>query len=125
MKFFRLILSIAVASWMTGIGNLGLAQESNNSTFSFTLAPLQYAHVKGNVGKFEALNWMPNGAVEGISDISFVKDINKDISLSVEGSEFTNDNGTGHLTLKDGDIAFLKVDHNAFRKYYDNSGGVY
>jgi hypothetical protein len=110
---------------MTGTGRYVLAQDANTSPFSITLAPVQFADVKGNVGKFEALNWMPNGAVEGVSDISFVKDINKDISLSVEGSEYTNDNGSGNLTLKDGDKAFLKIEYNAFRKYYDNTGGVY
>jgi len=67
---------------------------------------------------------MPKRAVEG-GGISFVKDINKDISLNVEGSEFSNDNGDGHLTLKDADLAFLKIDYNAFRKYFDNTGGVY
>jgi len=124
MKSLRWVLSIAVATYMTGAGNLLLAQETNASPFSITLAPLQYADVKGNVGKFEALNWMPNGAVEGGS-VSFVKDINKDISLNVEGSEFTNDDGNGQLTLQDGDKAFLHIDYNAFRKYYDGTGGVY
>ena len=124
MKSLRLLLAIAVATYMTGAGNLLLAQETNASPFSVTLAPLQYAEVKGNIGKFEALNWMPNGAVEGGS-ISFVKDINKDISLSIEGSEYTNDDGNGQLILKDGDKAFLQIDYNAFRKYYDGTGGVY
>jgi len=124
MKSFRLLLSVVLATYMTGAGNLLLAQETNAAPFSITLAPLQYADVKGNVGKFEALNWMPNGATEGI-DVSFVKDINKNISLSVDGSEFSNDNGTAHLTLKDGDMSFLQIDYNAFRKYFDNTGGVY
>src|SRR5208282_1216195 len=123
MRYLRLLLSIAVAVYMTGAGRFVFAQEANTSPFSLTLEPVQYAYVKGNVGKFEALNWMPAGAVEGISDMSFVKDINKDVSLNIEGSEFTNDTGNGRLTLKDGDIAFLKIEYNAFRKYYDNTGG--
>ena len=46
--------------------------------------------------------------------------------MDVEGSEFPKtDDDTGHLTLKDGDMAFLKIDYNAFRKYFDNTGGVY
>jgi len=124
MKILRSLLSIVVATYMTGAGNLLLAQETNASPFSVTLAPLQYASVKGNIGKFEALNWMPDGGVEGGS-ISFVKDINKDISLSVEGSEYTNDNGNGQLILQDGDKAFLQIDYNAFRKYYDGISGDY
>src|ERR1039458_6950499 len=105
MKIFRLLLSVIVASFMTGAGNFVLAQETNSSPFSITLSPLQYANVKGNVGKFEALNWMPNGGDEGVSNITFVKDINKNISLDVEGSAFPNtDNYDDELTLKDGDI---------------------
>jgi hypothetical protein len=109
---------------MTGAGRYALAQDANTSPFSITIAPVQFADVKGNVGKFEALNWMPNGAVEGVSDISFVKDINKDVSLNIDGSEFSNDNGTAHLTLKDGDMGFFQIDYNAFRKYFDNTGPV-
>ena len=81
MRSLRLLLSIALAVYMTGACYFALAQETNTSPFSITLEPVQYAAVKGNIGKFEALNWMPNGAVEGVSDITFVKDINKNISL--------------------------------------------
>ncbi|MBF0512096.1 MAG: hypothetical protein HQL13_07210, partial [Candidatus Omnitrophica bacterium] len=124
MKSFRLLLSVIVA-FMTPTGSLVLAQE-RTTPLSITLEPLQYADVKGNVGKFEALNWMKNGADAGVSDIAFVKDINKDVSLDIEASVFAKtDNGHGELTLKKGDIAFLKIDYNAFRKYYDNTGGVY
>jgi hypothetical protein len=126
MRSLRILLSMALAIYMTGAGPYVFAQESDASPFSITVAPVQFADVKGNVGKFEALNWMPNGADAGVSDISFVKDINKNISLDVDGSVFPKtDNNTGHLTLTDGDIAFLKVDYNAFRKYYDNTGGQY
>jgi len=125
MRSFRLLLSIALAVYMTGAGRLAFAQDADTSPFSITLAPVQFADVKGNVGKFEALNWMPNGAVEGVSDVSFVKDINKDISLSIDGSEFSDDNGTGQLILKDGDKAYLELDYNAFRKYFDNTGPVF
>ncbi len=126
MRIFRLLLSITVASWVTGLGQFTLAQETNTSPFSITLSPVQYADVKGNVDKFRALNWMKDGGNAGISDMTFVKDINKDISLSAGGSVFAKtDDYTGHLTLKDGDLAFLKIDYNAFRKYYDNTGGVY
>lgn len=126
MKSLRILLSIALAVYMTGAWNFVLAQETDTSPFSITLEPVQYAAVKGNIGKFEALNWMPNGANAGVSDISFVKDINKDISVDAEGSVFPKtDDNTGHLILKDGDLAFLKVDYNAFRKYFDNTGGVY
>ncbi|MBF0571938.1 MAG: hypothetical protein HQL12_08740 [Candidatus Omnitrophica bacterium] len=126
MKSLRFLLSIAVAVYLTGAGHFVMAQETNTSPFSITLAPLQYADVKGNVGKFEVLNWMTNGANAGVSDITFIKNINKDISLDVEASAFPKtDDGTGHLILKDGDLAFLKIDYNAFRKYYDNTGGVY
>ena len=125
MKSLRVLVSIALAFYMTGAGRL-LAQETDTSPFSITLSPVQYANVKGNIGKFEALNWMPNGADAGVSNITFIKDINKDISLDLEGSEFPKtDNGDGHLILKDGDLAFLKIDYNAFRKYYDNTGGQY
>jgi len=117
---------MTLAVYMTGAGRLAFAQETDTTPFSITLAPLQFADVKGNVGKFEALNWMKNGSNAGVSDIEFVKDINKNISIEADGSVFPKtDDNTGHLTLKDGDIAFLKVDYNAFRKYYDNTGGVY
>jgi hypothetical protein len=126
MKTLRCVLAVALAIYMTGAWNLVLAQETDPSAFSLTLAPLQYANVKGNIGKFEALNWMPNGGDAGISDISFVKDINKNISLDVQGSVFPKtDNNDGHLILQDGDVAFLKIDYNAFRKYFDNTGAVY
>lgn len=126
MKILRILLAIVVAAYMTGAGRLALAQDADTSPFSITLAPVQYANVKGNVGKFEALNWMPNGEDAGVSDITFVKDINKNISLYAEGSVFPGtDTGTGELTLKDGDLAFLKVDYKAFRKYYDGTGGVW
>ncbi|MDE1920004.1 MAG: hypothetical protein KGJ09_01140 [Candidatus Omnitrophica bacterium] len=128
MKIFRILLSIMVAAYMTQVGYLALAQDADTTPFSITLEPVQYASVKGNVGKFEALNWMQantdnNG---GISNISFVKDINKNISLEVQGSAFPGtDTGTGHLVLQDGDVGFLRVDYNAFRKWYDGTGGFY
>ena len=126
MRSLRLLFSIALAAYMTGAWDFVLAQETDTSPFSITIEPVQYAAVKGNIGKFEALNWMPNGANAGVSDISFIKDINKDISLEADGSVFPKtDDNTGHLTLKDGDLAFLKVDYNAFRKYFDNTGAVY
>lgn len=125
MKSLRVLIALALVMYMTGAWNFVLAQETETSPFSITLAPVQFANVKGNIGKFEAINWMPNTSVEGISNVTFVKDINKNVSLDVEGSEYSNDNGTAHLTLKDGDWAFLKIDYNAFRKYYDNTGGVF
>jgi hypothetical protein len=126
MKILRCLLAIALAVYMTGAGCLAFAQDADTSPFSITLAPVQFADVKGNVGKFEALNWMPNGENAGVSDISFVKDINKNISVEADGSVFPKtDDNTGHLILQDGDLAFLKVDYNAFRKYYDGTGGVY
>lgn len=126
MRSFRLLLSIVLAVYMTGAGNLIVAQETNTSPLSITLSPLQYASVNGNVGKFRALNWMKDGGDAGISDITFIKQINKDISLEAQGSVFAKtDNYSGHLTLKDGDLAFLKIDYKAFRKYYDGTGGVY
>lgn len=126
MKSIRLLLSLVVASYMTGVGNLGLAQDTSASPFSITLEPVQYAAVKGNVGKFEALNWMPNGADEGVTNITFLKDINKNISLDIQGSAFPNSkNYDDELILKDGDLAFLKINYKAFRKYFDNTGGVY
>lgn len=88
MRSLRILLSMALAIYMTGAGPYVFAQESDASPFSITVAPVQFADVKGNVGKFEALNWMPNGADAGVSDISFVKDINKNISLDVDGSVF-------------------------------------
>jgi len=125
MKILRLLLAVVVATYMTGGGRV-LAQDANTSGFSLSLAPVQYADVKGNVGKFEALNWMPSGADEGFSDISFVKDINKNISLDIEGSAFPNTNNyDDDLVLKDGDIAFLKIGYKSFRKYYDGTGGIY
>ncbi|MBF0503564.1 MAG: hypothetical protein HQL14_00540 [Candidatus Omnitrophica bacterium] len=126
MRSLRILLTLTVASWMTGIGQFTWAQEST-APFSITLSPVvQYAYVKGNVGKFQALNWMKEGGNAGIGDITFVKSINKDISLSVEGSAFEKtDDYTAHLTLTKGDLAFLQIDYNAFRKYYDNTGAVY
>ncbi len=127
MKILRLLLSVAMATYMTGAGRFAFAQDAGTSPYSITLAPLQYANVKGNVGKFEALNWMSNGETAGVSDMSFIKEINKskDISVWAEGSVYPGiDTGDGHLTLKDGDLAFLKIDYNAFRKWYDGTGGV-
>ncbi len=126
MKSLRLLLAVMVATYMTGTGYYAQAQETNTSPFSITLSPVQYASVKGNVGKFRALNWMKDGADGGISDMTFIKDINKDVSLDMQGSAFAKtDNYDGQLTLKDGDLAFLNIDYRAFRKYYDNTGGVY
>ncbi len=126
MKILRLLLSITVASWMTGVGQFALAQETNTSPFSITLSPVQYASVNGNVGKFRALNWMKDGGDAGISDIAFKREINKDTSLEVEGSAFAKtDNYDGHLVLLKGDLAFLQIDYKAFRKYYDGTGGIY
>ncbi|MDE2028112.1 MAG: hypothetical protein KGK03_00225 [Candidatus Omnitrophica bacterium] len=126
MKILRILLSIMVASYMTQVGYLALAQDVGTSPFSVTFEPLQYAYVKGNVGKFQALNWMKAGENPGASDISFVKQINKDISVEAEGSVFPKtDDGTGHLVLQDGDLAFLQVDYKAFRKWYDGTGGFY
>src|SRR5476651_1863762 len=112
MKSLRCLLSMAVMSYIAGVGQVGLAQETNPTIFNVTLEPVQYAAVKGNVDKFRALNWMKDGADGGISDITFIKDINKNISLDVGGSAFAKTNNyDDHLVLRDGDLAFLKIDY--------------
>ena len=68
MKTFRLLLAVALAAYMTGACDLVSAQETDTTPLSITLAPLQFAYVKGNVGKFEALNWMKDGADAGVSE---------------------------------------------------------
>ncbi|MEI7998151.1 MAG: hypothetical protein WCH62_01415 [Candidatus Omnitrophota bacterium] len=126
MKSFRLLLSIILAVYMTGMGCLVNAQEANTSAINVTIAPVQYASVNGDVGKFRALNWMKDGGDAGISDITFLKQINKDTTLEAQGSAFLKtDNNKGYMLLKKGDLAFLKIDYNAYRKYFDGTGGVY
>lgn len=126
MKILRSSVAITVAVFTMGPNYGALAQETNVSPFSITLAPLQYVHVKGNVDKFRALNWTKAGYEGGISDAVFIKQINKDVSLDVEGSMFPKTNNyDDELILKDGDLAFLKINYKSFRKYFDKTGGVY
>jgi hypothetical protein len=126
MNSLRCLLSMAVMSYIAGAGQTVFAQETNPTVFNVTLEPVQYAAVKGNVGKFRALNWMKDGADGGISDITFIKEINKNISLDVGGSAFAKTNNyDDHLVLRDGDLAFLKIDYKSFRKYFDGTGGVF
>ncbi len=126
MRDLQLLITISVI----GAGGMFVGQcpasAQDTPPISVTVEPIQYAAVKGNVDKFRALNWMKDGADAGISNITFVKDINKDISLNVEGSAFPKtENYDDHLILRDGDLAFLRIDYKSFRKYYDNTGGVY
>ncbi|MBF0489034.1 MAG: hypothetical protein HQL15_00265 [Candidatus Omnitrophica bacterium] len=126
MRSLRVILSIAITVYLSGIGNLVVFAQETTPALSVTVAPVQYASVNGSVAKFRALNWTKDGGDAGISDITFLKQINKDISIEAEGSAFLKtNNNTGHLLLKKDDLAFLQIDYNAFRKYYDGTGGVY
>jgi len=124
MRSLRILLSVVLATYMTGANTF--AQESSTSSFSINLEPVQYASVKGNVAKFEALNWMPSGDDGGISNITFIKDINKNLSLDLEGIAFPSSNNyDDELILKNGDLSFLKINYKAFRKYFDGTGGSY
>jgi hypothetical protein len=52
---------------MSVANQIVFAQETT-SPYSFSITPsVQFADVKGNVGKFRALNWMKDGADAGVN----------------------------------------------------------
>lgn len=126
MRNLRLLITMSVI----GAGGIfvGHCPVSAQDTvpISITVKPIQYAAVKGNVDKFRELTGIKDGANAGVSNITFIKNINKDISVDLEASGFVKtEDYDDHLILRDGDLAFLRIDYKSFRKYYDNTGGVY
>ncbi len=117
-------LAVGLAGML--IGQCPVLAQEDPTPISVTLEPVQYAAVKGNVDKFRALNWMKDGYQGGATKVSFIKQINKDTSVEFEGSTIPKANDdNGHLILRKGDLGFLKLNYKSFRKYYDNTGGVY
>lgn len=93
--------------------------------FSATAIPLRYAYVNGDSEKFKALQWREPGYVVGARDI--VLDCNvRDIHISAEGS---GEIGEGDYslagTIEKENFGYVHADFKQFRKYYENTGGVY
>src|SRR3989338_4243976 len=121
-KYFLIVFALGVG-WSMAAGAPVFAAEKN--PVKITIKPGRYASVKGYVDKFRAIKWMKDGYVGGISSLSFEDKLNGG-TLSFEGHSILEENDNGaKLLFQKGDDFFIQSEYQSFRKYYDNSGGVY
>ena len=81
--------------------------------------------VTGNEAAFQARNRQATGTV-GIEDMFFAKDLNKDVSLQIDGHALaiTNDYLAKFLVTKN-DVGSIEMGYKSFRTYYDGVGGFF
>ncbi len=102
--------------------SLALAEENNISIEPYS----GYSTVKGDVQKFRLFQWMKDGSVWGIKDLSFSRNFGEDTTFSFEGSTIPSENDVDvNFSLDKQQLGFLNFDYQLFRKYYDGTGGYY
>jgi hypothetical protein len=117
---FLWILCVAVAL-------PALAEEDTENAYpvSITVVPGRYAAVKGDVEKFRALNWMKDGYVGGIRNLTAHGDFEGG-TVWFEGRAFPAENDIRAILEYDKeDFGFFEMDYHSFRKYFDGTGGFY
>ncbi len=87
----------------------------------------RYVTVDGEVDKFQAHHWMQAGLDGGIRDFELkTEDAASGFSLWNEARFFPgNADYFYDLEMKKEDVGFAHLEFNQFRKYFDNSGGIY
>jgi hypothetical protein len=93
---------------------------------SNVLAPaLRYSTVKGDAGKFREDWWMRDGWAGGIDELRFDRRLRNDLSLSLYGRAFPEEDYRFRLKLGKTDAGYFLAEYTEFRKYYDGTGGFY
>ena len=98
---------------------------ASDSNVSIATQPVQYASVNGDVEKFRALHWTPDGYVGGVKNFSVNHVSDNGVKAEAERHALIDANDMGGLfVLKKENWGFVRFDYDEFRKYYDGTGGV-
>jgi len=122
---FTAVLSCSLV-FCTGTIYAEEQEESDQDEVSLTLIPERFVAVTGDTGKFRAHHWISDGHSWGVKDLSFDHDYKNEVEMSFEGGFIPDESdGHAHLSLKKAEVGFLDVEYDIFKKYFDNTGGVY
>ncbi|MBP9855161.1 MAG: hypothetical protein KBD53_09885 [Candidatus Omnitrophica bacterium] len=100
--------------------------EPEQNQYHVTVLPARYVSITGDKGKFRSHHWISDGYSWGIEDLFFKKDYENDVGMSFEGGVIPGENdGHFHLLLTKESAGFFDLQYQIFKKYFDNTGGVY
>jgi hypothetical protein len=105
----------------------GLSWENAEPTnaFELTLAPtLGYTFVDGDKHKFRENVWRRDGWDGGLQQSELFQQLDRDTSLTISGHAFL-DNYQISLDVTRNELGFIHAGWQQYRKYYDDTGGIY
>ena len=101
--------------------------ESAEDRLAFSVTPsLRWISVNGNAAKFREHTWTNDGWAGGFQDFLLTKRIGDDTRLTSEGRVFFNAHDYRlSLEVEKQDFGFTRFGFEQFRRYYDDTGGVF
>jgi hypothetical protein len=82
--------------------------------------------VSGDKAAFDARTGMPSAGSGGIEDLSYAKDLSKDVSITLNGHALGGaQDYLGDLKLSFNDVGSIDTGYKRFRTFYDGVGGFF
>lgn len=125
MKFFHYpaIVFLSAVVTLLPAGSLR-AQEWADQKYQMTLTA-GGSTVNGDADDFRAHRWMSDGTSFGIRDFIFQDEDAAGVRVEFRGHALNEGDVGVELNLRKDDLGFLNMEYELFRKYFDNTGGVY